>query len=448
MRPHLGWIQTRTPQWKGTPVTWIVYAKTEQGWNQQTGHLEYHSVHRSVINMIANRSAVPLVNATVSTFMTSQIMRNSSNTTVLDTAWDYLNSSTTSIAPEKMSFADLVRAETTYQVAKVIANNKFYVLLVIALVGNGLSLFAVRQRLRTSNPCFYIANIAVSDTMVIFLKWLYIMLSIYRPEKTNWECKILNFLSNVSVYSSIWLVIMMTAERCIAVVWPLKISGWVTMKRAKIAVAILYLIMAAINSVYLIILEGAPDLQTKRGKCIVHARYVSFYKSVWTVIDMVMYAYIPQILIFFFNILIIVKLAQARKGQAEMRNAPKSEQSQGQVTAMLLTVSITFFLLTSPYTFFYLCIQNDLWNFRASAKSYALYSLINTILRLLADLNHCVNFILYVTVGKRFREDIMKPCRRRRQNESNMSGSSTLATSLSSVAMTVTEERRTRNKDL
>ena len=250
----------------------------------------------------------------------------------------------------------------------------------------------------------------------------------------------MNYLSHVALLSSVWLVVLMTVERCIAVIWPLKISGWVTMKRARIVVSILYVIMAAFNSVYLIIMTSIPTLRN-RNKCIIEESHVPFFRSIWVVIEMVVYAYVPQILIFILNIVIIIKLAEARKEQAEMRNAAKSEQSQGQVTAMLLMVSITFFVLTNPYTIFYLCIRNDVWNYRVSATSYAQYALVITLLRLLADLNHCINFLLYVAAGKRFREDIMKLFRCAKANRPSTS-SRGRGTTISSVAITVSEENR------
>ena len=335
----------------------------------------------------------------------------------LNSTWEYPESTT--MSPKKETFADLVRAETTYQVAKIINNNKFHVLMAMSLIGNGLSLFAVRRRMTTSTSCFYIANLAICDTLVIFTKWLYMMLGAYNPYQTSWECKVISYLSNVAVISSVWLVVLMTVERCIAVIWPLKISGWVTMKRARIVVSMLYVTMAAFNSVYLIIYTSKPTPRMK-NECSIHERHMPFFKSIWIVIDMVFYAYIPQIFIFILNIVIIIKLAQARKEQAEMRNASKSEQSQGQVTAMLLLVSITFFVLTNPYTIFYLCIRNDVWNYRVSARSFAQYALVNTLLRLLADLNHCINFLLYVATGKKFREDIMQSFRCAKANGSNI----------------------------
>ena len=355
-----------------------------------------------------------------------------------NSTWEYQESTTT--APKKASFVELVYAETTFQVAKVIANNKFHVLIIISLIGNGLSLFAVRRRMRTSTSCFYIANLAICDTLVIFTKWITIITGLYHLNQTSWECKIVSYLMNVAMFSSVWLVVLMTVERCMAVIWPLKISGWVNMKRARIVVSMLYVILAAFNSFYLVSIVSKLDSRN-RMLCTFHESHMPFYLSIWSVIDVVFYAYVPQILIFILNIVIIIKLAEARKEQAEMRNAAKSEQSQGQVTAMLLMVSITFFVLTSPYTIFLLCIQNDVWNYMASARSYAQYLLVNTLLRLLADLNHCINFLLYVTTGKRFREDIMKLFGCGKANRSNTSSSS-VGTSLSSVAITVSAENR------
>ena len=287
----------------------------------------------------------------------------------LNSTWDYL-----------VSFADLVIAETTYQVAKVINNNNFHVLMAISLIGNGLSLFAVRRRMTTSTSCFYIANLAICDTLLIFITWITILSGLYHLNQTSWECKIISYLMNVAMFNSLWLVVLMTVERCIVVIWPLKISGWVNMKRGQDVVSILYILIAAFNSFYLVAIVSKLN-SANTITCTLHESHMLFYKSIWSVLDVVFYAYVPQILIFILNIVIIIKLAKASKEQAEMRNAVTLEQSQGQVTAMLLMVSITLLGLTCPYTIFHLCIQNDVWNYRVSARSYARYLLVNTLLR-------------------------------------------------------------------
>ena len=181
--------------------------------------------------------------------------------------------------------------------------------------------------MNTSTSCFYIANLAICDTLLIFIKWITILSGLYHLNQTSWECKIINYLMNVAMFNSVWLVVLMTVERCIVVIWPLKISGWVNMKRGRVVVSIIYILIAAFNSFYLVSIVSKFDSRN-RMMCTFHESHMLFYKSIWSVIDIVFYAYVPQILIFTLNIVIIIKLAEARKEQAEMRNAAKSEQSR------------------------------------------------------------------------------------------------------------------------
>ena len=111
---------------------------------------------------VSNSSEMFLDNITHSASMTLVPLYDNLSSS-LNSTWEYLVSTT--MAPKKASFADLVRAETTFQLAKVIGNNKFHVLMAISLIGNGLSLFAVRRRMTTSTSCFYIANLAICDTL-------------------------------------------------------------------------------------------------------------------------------------------------------------------------------------------------------------------------------------------------------------------------------------------
>ena len=317
---------------------------------------------------------------------------------------------TTSAAPIISNSVDtfyrLLLSYRTYTVGWIINQYKFYILMVLASVGNGLSIYAVRHRIKTSSSCFYIVNLAVCDSLVIFCKGAYFLLTLFEIDLGHWGCKIAMYITNVLLCWSVWLVVLMTGERFVAIVWPLKAMAWLSVKRAQLMVVVVYVTMAAFNSSYLVVTTSL--VQNGQAVCVPLGKYAEFFNKTWIPVETSVSTYIPQILIFLLNASMILQIKEARRKQAELRG--QSQENSGQVTAMLLTVSITFFLLTSPFSVFIILVKQGIWDYMATPYSYSVYLLVNGILRLLVDLNHCINFLLYVASGKSFRKEIRKLC--------------------------------------
>ena len=301
-------------------------------------------------------------------------------------------------------FTSLLEDDPVYQVYIAISDNRLKVLMALSLIGNALSLCAVRKRMRKSSSCFYIANLAVCDTCVIWSLGVSDLLREHTGLGT-WSCKVMTYVYNASILSSVWLVVMMTTERLLAVVWPLRITVWVNISRARIAVAVNYLIWLITNSIYLLMVTS-ESATGGRYRCSLEPQYEHFFNKIWAVIDMSLYAFVSQTLVLFLNVIIITYIRRARRQQKHIREQQDSGEGSSQVTAMLLSVSITFLMLTCPYSIFYIGDRRGLWEDGASPRRYAIHSLIYTCFRVLAEFNHCVNFLLYVTTGKAFREEL------------------------------------------
>ena len=291
-----------------------------------------------------------------------------------------------------------------YWVAKYINNYKFFFLMVLSGVGNVLSLLTLKSRMFKSSSCFYMANLAIWDTVVIWAKGWYLLITLFDWDMGHAGCKFFNFLLNVAIHNAVWLVVIMTIERFLAVSFPLKVALWCTITSAKIATATLLVICILINAQYLYLAEAY--ISPVSGFSCRYALEVAEYATkIWSWVDMAIYAIIPQFILFFLNISIIVAISRSRQEQAKMATNKKEKGDKGQVTAMLLTVSIVFFVCTAPWTIFHLTAQ-QIWIYKKTFYEWSTYLCINTILRLLADVNHCINFFLYVVSGKKFREDL------------------------------------------
>ena len=311
-------------------------------------------------------------------------------------------------AVPRLSFIELLNLQSEYKAAKWINNSKFYFMMVLAVLANGAALGTVWKKARKSSVSVYIANLAVWDTLTILIKATYFILTDRKVVLGNVSCKLLTFLPNLAKNVAVWQLVIMGAERLLAVSFPLKVSTWCSVAKARVAISLLILVFILINSQYLVFVEATSAWHG--SGCEYSAAYKSYTSQILPWLDMTLYAYGPQLLILVINVAIIISLASAHRRRSALANtrAPTGQGGQGHVTAMLLMIFFVFFFLTTPYSIFYLCMANELWAFRKSVQSYATYLLLTTTLRFLADLNHCVNFFLYVLTGSGFRQDFRK----------------------------------------
>ena len=135
-----------------------------------------------------------------------------------------------------------------------------------------------------------------------------------------------------------------------------------------------------------------------------------------TWLDGLVYALIPLVIVIIFNVLIIVGLSKAASDRKALSaaGAPhknSNQNSQKQITVMLLTNSCAFALLTAPTVVFFLVVMT-MDDSGMSSKEKAVILLARTVTQLLSDINHCINFYLYVVSSAGFRRDLSNIIRR------------------------------------
>ncbi|CAG2221375.1 unnamed protein product [Mytilus edulis] len=112
-----------------------------------------------------------------------------------------------------------------------------------------------------------------------------------------------------------------------------------------------------------------------------------------------------------------VFLIKAHRRQKTLHGNPTSNKSAShnrssinhRMTAMLLSVTFTFIIMTAPKTILF-CIRNEVFMFLKyntyDFQEIALYTLITRIADLCMYTNHAINFFLYCVSGQRFRKEM------------------------------------------
>ena len=354
-------------------------------------------------------------------------------------------------------------------------------ILLFGLVGNVLSIIVMRsRRLRGTNAFRFIIAMAVSDTIMLLFKNMSNFLKIYMVNVYNF-CIFINIIPEVALFVSVWLIVIMSLERVVAILYPFKVVFIFSKKRCLIFIAVIILFFNCLSSIglkcfhysakkpYYCEIKGGLD-----GNCFY------YYRSIFPWIKSLLGFLLPGILIIFLNTTIILSLNHAstkrqqitnnyhmRRNQNKLtnpgatvllsvqmdelinnlsshdnelsvvyecksvnnsihgRNKSASQLSskallnkERQATFMLLTISFLFVILSFPYYAFDFLRKLN-FNYEWLKTRH-----VSRLIYLLIDLNHATNIICYFITSKRFRDEIKRllncRCRRAAQHTNVM----------------------------
>ena len=255
-------------------------------------------------------------------------------------------------------------------------------------------IFVIMRRRRMSHlsTCYYMGVLAVADTSVLLLglsvMWLYVLNRKWSLLlQSTYVCKFVSLLFYSVSDTSVWLVCMMSADRCIAVTRPLHASSICTVRRARIYVCILVLCVLMINLHFLFThhLSSAND-------CTSYDRYEFFIRHIWPWVDAAVYSAIPFTFLLTINLIIVHSLFRARRSARKLHiHQPHRDRNtlsmSRKLTTMLLAVT-GFFLLTS---FPMVCLQ-IYTNFRHHNNHVFAQFYLKPLCETLQYSNHCVSY--------------------------------------------------------
>ena len=190
----------------------------------------------------------------------------------------------------------------------------------------------------------------------------------------------------------------MSVEKCIALYFPLRANKICTVRTAKYVTGIVGMILGGYDLQYLIMYEatvdedGVPDCEFRIT-----------YRSILVYMDSVLYSFLPFVLMSITNFAIVFKFMRAKCKSSQNTSTESTSQALSKAatrgTAMVVTVSVTFLVLTAPTA------VHD-----ALHTSYKLgrFPFYKTFMNLTQYLNHSINGFLYCVVGSKFRVELLK----------------------------------------
>jgi G protein-coupled receptor 139 len=302
---------------------------------------------------------------------------------------------------------------TVSQFSQKLVLTSVYILPVLALAGNSLILVVILNNAQFNRSSFsvYVKSMAISDTFVLIFK----LASYLNKESKKYFpslCTILPFCSEASVLLSVWIIVTITIERTLVVLFPLHKNKFVSTYRARFTVMIIGIVTIIFSIRLLIIPIDTTIQQTKR--CHPTSQQWISYRRVNKIITEFAYCYIPLAIVIIGNLLTVctVKRAVIRRHDMLTNNSyqqkRQSDSSENQLMLMLLIVTLMFIVYFVPYTITSVISRKGLPFHRCfTTEGIKIFFLIHRLSELLKDLNFCTNFIIYCISGGRFRRALI-----------------------------------------
>ncbi len=224
-------------------------------------------------------------------------------------------------------------------------------------------------------------------------------------------CQLYNYLYYWFSHASVWILTVMTGERAASILLPFKAQIFSTIKMAKIVSAITLLFWGLVDFQWIFACKTVEKTNQNPDGC--DYPMSQKYYDLYAIFDNLCYSLLPGILIFTFNITIVVKLLSVKHRSQQANQTSAVSTSAMSTTVMLLSVSVSFTILTTPITVYYIIYRD--W--------YAVPELYQLMMFLLY-VNHSSNAVMYTLISPTFRRGVKRFFCKASSNENSMNSTS------------------------
>lgn len=302
---------------------------------------------------------------------------------------------------------------TTREIALKIV---FYaVAFLMDIFGNILVLLIICLNKRMHSTTNYlIMNLAVSDILVgLFCMWVHLGNQITQEWPFGeFVCKANTFVQVVAVTSSVLSLTIISGDRFIAIVFPLRAR--MTTTRAGIIITVTWLISIGVAIPQLIVRRQTEFRWANRHEIYCDEVWPTTYvnnrcevdqperKVYYTMFVFVLYFVPILVMILAYSVIVWTLLKRKAPGVAIMSTALAQEKSKRKVIKMLIIVLIVFIICWSPQQIL------SFWGLFRSQKQFpAFIETLRYVALYVAYLNSSLNPILYCGFNENFRKGFM-----------------------------------------
>jgi|SRR6218665_1773370 len=325
----------------------------------------------------------------------------------------------------------------------VVGTYVVFALCVFGLLGNIVTIVILkRDPDKESTTVWLLKALAVIDSSYLLFTLLFLgSLRIWYTQMNEISITLYNLIrfalspmSHVTHSLTIWLVILITIDRYLAICKPLNVS-WRNLRRMKITVLVLF-VLAALFSTPPSVLEGlmtmhytkcrynyANHSMAEKDACF--QTYLGMYDGlrIYNVSFYFMFRAIgPLIIIILLNLRITWALRTLKKKREKMMQQMNTER---RIAMMLILVVVVFIICQMPSILFHFAYLLD--KRYSDILKWPTFYCARQISFVLQVLNSSVNFIIYCLISRRFNRTLyrMSSCHKPERRETAMTAYTT-----------------------
>ncbi|XP_036454174.1 LOW QUALITY PROTEIN: chemokine-like receptor 1 [Colossoma macropomum] len=257
------------------------------------------------------------------------------------------------------------------------------IILILGVAGNGLVIWIAGFKVKKSVNTTWYLSLAVSD----FLFCSFLPISVAYTVKNDWVfglfmCKFTSFILFLNMFSSIFLLVIISVDRCVVLMFPVWAQKQRTVRKASVVVVLAWVIASAFSSPSAFFRDTERDIFEDRNICF--NNYTSAEQHAAVVSCRFVFGFLmPFLIIIFCYIDIIPKL--------KLNQSARSKKPFKIMTALIAT----FLICWLPFHTVALMELNH-------HKYASILPTGQVIGATFASANSCLNLILYVFIGKDF----------------------------------------------
>ncbi|XP_030249221.1 chemokine-like receptor 1 [Sparus aurata] len=287
---------------------------------------------------------------------------------------------------------------------------------ILGVLGNGVVIWVAGFKMKKTVNTVWFLNLAVADflfTALLPLSLTYLALDFHWPFG-KFMCKLSSTMNSLNMFASVYILVVISVDRCVSVVWPVWAQNHRNVRRASFVCLGVWVLALIVNIPNFVFRDTAPSFVIEDTvNCFNNYALIDLFddydpvavdrlrklrhKAV-TITHFLLGFVVPFTVIVSCYAVIIYRLS---------RNSTLASQS-GRAFKIIAAVIITFFLCWVPY---HIMALINMVNYTATKQSQTLHHVIIAgipITSSLAVINSCLNPLLYVFMGQDFKDKVRK----------------------------------------
>ena len=288
----------------------------------------------------------------------------------------------------------------------------YSLILVVSLVGNSLIVLIVYKTPTLRKPInMLIANMAMSDLLYPIF---FFPVRLAEAHVGSWPiggtlgqalCKIHTFLSDVSSSVSIQSLVLITVDRFVAVVIPLR-SPLITRKLCPFFIVAAWIVAMAVLSPYLVAFKLVKYTEQLMCQRLWQEAFGGNTYANYALAVAIVFFYIPFVLVVILYSVIIIKLKmQAHPGEQSAQAEEQRTRRNRNVLKMATAIVVAFFICWIPFSCNWIIVSFSAPDSLIFSSSFYLYYIVTLFM---AYANCAINPIICLILSSNYRQALKR----------------------------------------